>query len=334
MNLADAAIQRIAQREAGTLLTEVIATARQRAADQLADQLAEAMVRYALDTYPSPADPSPAEQPPAEQRSAAGAVGRYAYAITSPEPLELGTLRGLRDHRVEAVERDGLRLVVSEIPLAVFEQLAVDDLAEGSELAELARKHDEVIRGVADQVTALPLRFGTVVADDVGAVRLLVERAVRARALLDRFRGHREWGVRVSVDERVDERADEQVGAPEPDRSASRPTGTEYLASRRAALGAAQQRRERTTAALTEAFDALAKHAGDSVRRDGREGVLLDGAFLVERAEEEPFHAEGRSLTGSLADQGLLLETTGPWPPYSFAQIDAEATPGGVARDG
>jgi hypothetical protein len=323
MNPTEAAIRRIARREAGTLLGEAIAEARRRATNQLADQLAEAMVHCALE----PSDEPGPERAPVEPR---GSVGRYAYAITGPKPLDPGHLSGLRGHRVEAVERDGLRLIVSDIPLAVFERLEVDDLAEGSELAELARKHDEVIRAVAEQLTVLPLRFGTVVPDDAAAERLLAERAGRARALLEELRGRREWGVRVTIDER----AVEQAGATEPERTAARPTGTEYLAGRRAALDAAQQRRERTTAVLTEAFQALAKHSSDSVRRDGREGLLLDGAFLVAVAEEEPFHAEVRVLTERLGEQGLLLETTGPWPPYSFARIDVTAASAQAAAHG
>lgn len=319
MSGTDDAIGRIAAREAGPVLDAAVAKARQRAEERLADALTDALVRSALAAYrPQPAAQEQEDQQ--EQEDAGAGLGRYAYAITGSAPLDLGGLPGLRDHPVDTVEQGELRLVISEIPLAAFERLSEDDLTEGSELAELARRHDEVVRAVGEQAAVLPLRFGTVVADAAAGRRLLAERAGRAHALLDHVRAHREWGVRVTEDEPAAERP-----APE---DGPRPTGTEYLARRRSAREAEQRRREHTTALLSEAFDALGRHAGDSVRRHGRQGALLDGAFLVERAREELFFAEVRRLAGELAEQGLRLDTTGPWPPYSFARLEEESGDG------
>ena len=52
-----------------------------------------------------------------------------------------------------------------------------DDLSETGRLAVLARGHDAVVRAAVDAGPVLPLRFGTVVADEDGARRLLRKHA-------------------------------------------------------------------------------------------------------------------------------------------------------------
>ncbi|MEV6875215.1 GvpL/GvpF family gas vesicle protein [Amycolatopsis sp. NPDC051128] len=232
-----------------------------------------------------------------------------AYAITRNRPTELDLgpaprLIGYRD----------LGVVVAEAEPARFESLDTVDPVDGT-LAELAREHDAVVRAVFRHEPVLPLRFGTVL-DGEGSVRRLLEVAYdQARNCLDEVEGHREWGVRV--------RHTEPAAASRPD--AAGLTGTQYLVRRRERLKAIQRAREDIVGAAGRLEDALRRHAADSVGRARPHGVLVNTAYLVETGREAAFHAEVEWFARELRAAGATVETTGPWPPYSFTDVELGA---------
>jgi hypothetical protein len=77
--------------------------------------------------------------------------------------------------------------------------------------------------------------------------------------------------------------------------------------------------------------DALGRLSAEHVRNQPQDAVLsgrsepmlLNGAYLVNRADE----AEFLKLTEEIADgadaQGLIVEVRGPWPAYNFTDADA-----------
>ncbi|MGW4520499.1 GvpL/GvpF family gas vesicle protein [Amycolatopsis sp. NPDC004378] len=236
-----------------------------------------------------------------------------AYAITRNRPTALDLdpaprLIGYRD----------LGVVVSEVAPARFDRIDTLDPVDGA-LAELAREHDAVVRAVFRHEPVLPLRFGTVLDGEAAALKLLETAYEQARDCLDEVDGHREWGVRV--------RHVEPASTTRPD--ASGLTGTQYLVRRRERLKALQQAREDVAGAAGRLRDALGRHAAGSVERARPHGVLLNTAFLVETGREAAFHAEFEWFARELRGAGATVETSGPWPPYSFTDVELGVTAGG-----
>jgi hypothetical protein len=232
-----------------------------------------------------------------------------AYAITRNRPAELDLdpaprLIGYRD----------LGVVVAEVEPARFDRLDTLDPVDGT-LAELAREHDAVVRAVFRHEPVLPLRFGTVL-DGEGSARRLLEVAYdQARDCLDEVEGHREWGVRV--------RYAEPAATTRPDSAGL--TGTQYLVRRRERLKAIQQTREQVFRTASRLEDVLREHATDSAERARPHGVLVNTAYLVATGREAAFHAEVEWFARELRAAGATVETTGPWPPYSFTDVELGA---------
>jgi hypothetical protein len=248
-------------------------------------------------------------------------TGLYAFAIIPARPVDLAGVRGIDGRApLHIIQHGELGLVVSEMPLDMMNDVSEEDLSETGPLATLARRHDDVVRSVFDHGPVLPLRFGTVVTDDAGARRLLEEQAPRARRRLAHLDTHREWGVRLNR-ELLEPPTDSGAAATRRDM-----TGTSYLASRRDALQRAQHQEQQTAALTTQVEDALREYAVDAVRRGGGPGtgVLTDVAYLVPVDAEEPFLDAARRISSEVAHEDLSLEVTGPWPPYSFASLEAD----------
>ena len=67
----------------------------------------------------------------------------------------------------------------------------------------------------------------------------------------------------------------------------------------------------------------LRPHVTGSLRRGGSPGsaLLLDLAFLVPLDAEAAFTAAAAELAEPFAADGLAVEVSGPWAPYSFVSL-------------
>jgi hypothetical protein len=308
-------LDRIARDAVPGVLAEALDRARAVAVDRLAELLTDAIVAQALAAPPPAAAPEPARARTVDEPREA----LYAYGITwadRPMPDEVPALTD--DAPLSRVSAGDLALLVSRVHTDEL-RIDEDDLSESGRLATLARGHDAVVRAAAGTGPVLPLRFGTVVPDEAAARRLLAEHGESARTHLRRIGNTREWGVKLV---RRLEAEPAAVGSRPGDRAGV--TGTEYLTRRRRVL----ERHDAAEAVAEKAADLLQEtlrpHVAEVLRRGGAPGssLLLDLAFLVSPDSEADFLAAAGDLRERLASDGLEVEVSGPWPPYSFAALD------------
>jgi hypothetical protein len=248
------------------------------------------------------------------------ATATYLYALIRPVPdAELVGLRGVCGAPVRQLVEAEVAGLVSTVELASFgEQALRTNLEDLGWLQRVAVEHDAVVNAGHAITTTAPLRLATVCADDA-AVRARLQRLrERAGALLARLDGRAEWGVKLlgTAPHAV---AAEPVGAV---------SGAAYLQQRRAAL----DERERAAATALRRADAVyerllahaiagERHRPQDQRLTGLDRpMLLNAAFLVDRAASAQFRRQVDELAGGLPPGSLVL--TGPWPPYSFVAWD------------
>jgi hypothetical protein len=222
--------------------------------------------------------------------------------IPSSLPADANCPPRIRPGLETAVYAYAMTLNTTPIPATPLRMLTQGELslvvtdtnpAEFTEAAmvSLVRRHHDVVRAVFQHASVLPLRFGTLFPHDDAARELLRRCHDEAVANLAALADHREWGVRVR-------------------RPGAAPTaglsGTEYLALRR---------RERDGLHLHQR---LVRHASrGTIHRHGGE-MRLDAVYLVPRIGEKAFLAEVGRIDGP-------VDTTGPWPPYSFSELRTAA---------
>ncbi|MGW5366583.1 GvpL/GvpF family gas vesicle protein [Actinopolymorpha pittospori] len=246
---------------------------------------------------------------------------RYLYAIVRAESVGVASLHGVGESgQVRLVSHADLAIAVSDVARDALE-IPEEEVSENGRVAELAMAHDAVVRAIFDQAPALPLRLATVVVDDQSAVRVLEQYHDEAVLRLDRLDGHREWGVRLCR-----EQATQTPSPTLDDGGGARPTGTAYLQRRRQALRAGEEARQQERGLTEDVFTTLGAFASEMGRRPGASAdVILNAAYLVDAAAETAFLAAAQSQVGALAPHGIRVDVTGPWPPYSFAQLRGRA---------
>ena len=259
----------------------------------------------------------------------------WVYAITgSLAPDQLAGLAGVGGEPIRAVTGVGLTAVVGSVEARTFgDQARADLMSDLSSIERLARAHHQVIACVAADGPVLPLRLGTIYPDDHTVRTLLGRSSAEFSVILDSFRGTEEWGVKVYAGEEdaaspyaaEEGMADEAVGRPDAPSSPGDPAPGDGepdgdLVKPMPASGHPEAFAEIVDRALAGIAIASRHYAPQDPRIDSSEkSLVLNAAYLVLSDRASEFTAVARALTR--AHRGMGAGLTGPWPPYSFADV-------------
>ncbi|MFE5590085.1 GvpL/GvpF family gas vesicle protein [Streptomyces sp. NPDC056549] len=220
---------------------------------------------------------------------------------------------------------DAVAFVISRVAPHEFDERALKQRFEDLEWLEgVARAHNEVVQTIARHDTVLPLRLATVYQNDDRARRALVAQRHAFAERIDLLRGQSEFGVKLYVTAATpSEETRDDAAAGSGDTAALSP-GKAYLRRRRA-QHTAQESRYLQAQQAAERIDALAaRFTPHCVRHPAQRGALagpdenvLNDAYLVPDDQADAFRA---AVTAAAQDiDGVRIDVTGPWAPYSFA---------------
>jgi hypothetical protein len=217
-------------------------------------------------------------------------------------------------------------------------------------LSAVAVRHNEIAAALASRWPLLPLRLGTLFRSRHSLQHKLAAREAAVAEFLRELGDRREWAVKVFLDETRAEaslpRGLSQFSSSRgrsqfsprpcfarctkwdgpPPNSVAAGKGTQYLTGRQLQ----DRRRHAVQAAVGEellALEACLRGQADAWRRlrelpaaltNRAERMIWNGAFLLAAARRRQFQGECDRLRGELDPSGLLLELSGPWPPYHF----------------
>jgi hypothetical protein len=252
-------------------------------------------------------------------------TGWYVYGVlpADAQATLFGSASGVDAAPIQLVSVDGLAAIVSRVPLREFGEEPLRRNLEVREwLEEKARAHDDALAPAVGRTALVPLRFGTVYRSEDGVREMLEQRSEELHAALERLRGRVEVGVKAFLTER------EQAQAEPP----ALMTGREYLLRKQRARTLEADAGAACREAVGTVHEHLASLADDARANPPqhpeltgrREQMALNAAYLVAEERQEAFVEAVARLTRALANEGIELVLTGPWPPYNFVQEDGE----------
>lgn len=252
-------------------------------------------------------------------------TGLYLFAVgRGLNSSDLSGVDGIDGAALQIVDWKDLQAVVCAVDLDAFgEESLPRNLEDLTWLERVARTHNDVVFAVATTGTVAPMRLVTICHGE-GSVRDRIEALYEdLSAALDRVEGRREWSVKVHA-----------AASPEPpqelvESNTSGGSGAAYLQRKRAAADRRRALGERSLHVADEIHGELAAVAiaarqlpPQDPRLTGRsEPMILNGAYLISIDEGPAFRALAHRVGES--HPGASIEVEGPWPPYSFATLDA-----------
>jgi hypothetical protein len=276
-----------------------------------------------------------------EEDGSAAACGCYVYGIVEesgndglPEMAGIDASFPVYTLSCPRSEAGCIQALVSQVPLSEFGQEALE--ANLEDIAWVEQKvcaHQAVLESVLDSHTLLPMRFCTIYRSEERAREMLVEHYDRLMEALARFEGKQEWGVKLYCDERAlsqqVERVSDRIKAlkAEIDQQSS---GAAYFAKKKMESAVEEEVERLADDYAQRCHDRLSAHAEEVVinalqdrQITGRDDTMvLNAAYLVEERRLEDFRATVADLQEEHAELGFDHELTGPWPPYSFGDIE------------
>lgn len=219
--------------------------------------------------------------------------------------------------------------LASESPFCDYGGDGLASLRDLKWLTPRVLRHDELIRYVMKTRPVIPVKFGAVFTNCEGVREIMRRGYDEFHDFLDFIRDKEEWGVKVYFNEKSCKKAVESSSdmIMELDRQSSRATpGNAFFI---------RKKREnlllRETLCLQnnlsdEIFRQIAPQCVDARRNKllgkeatgKKEKMTLNAAFLLEQTEVAFFTQKIDNMAAFYKPQGVLIEISGPWPPYNF----------------
>lgn len=252
---------------------------------------------------------------------------RYLYALArefgDPPMDQLPDTPGIAGAPVRLISHRGIVAAVSDVPESDFaEEPLRAHLEDVRWLAEVARTHDTVVRALDARTVTAPMRLATIFRDDAAVTERLASWHDAARDALDGLTGRHEWGVKAYL--QVPE-----VDVPQAEPPTGVGAGHAYLQRRRTERSRTELARRQAMQQVNDLYASLAAHAVSArtnppqdPRLSRHAGImLLNASFLIDTDRNDEFRAA--VARASRPGGNISVELTGPWPPYSFAKLEA-----------
>ena len=252
----------------------------------------------------------------------------YLYALTRGG-CRAGLLGQGVDPRfpVEIVDCKQTAGVASRVGLDQFDIRKLEsDNTDVDWLSQVAIRHNQVISDAACYQPLLPLRLGALFHSRLSLIAKMEQWESVVIDFLDSIGDCQEWAAKIYVDPlQVEEdlAAASCVSSPG---LTDAGTGRQYFAQMRNHRQKSRSLKERFQKEVNKIESSLMNQADRYFRSrplpsnltGRREKMLWNAAFLLPRSACERWLASVEKLRTAAAAEGLLLETSGPWPPYHF----------------
>ena len=183
---------------------------------------------------------------------------------------------------------------------------------------ENALAHAAVVRSVLDRTTPVPFRFGTVVTEEQLQSYLTARKPALENKLAS-LHGCVEMNVKIIWENA----AEQQSETTDKTQTGEQGVGTSFLAEKRRQIIGDEHRAAAATAISTWLHESLSGLIRDEqVTIRPAERLVLSAAHLVEREKIDQYRKAAAETCQNRPELHFLL--SGPWPPYSFANIELE----------
>lgn len=252
---------------------------------------------------------------------------QYAFAWPNCSVRQIGSGVDPR-FAVEMICNGPVGVVASRVGLDRFDvkKLQGETAEDIGWLNQVAIRHHEIVRQAAECSPVLPLRLGTVFRSQASLLAAAARCQQTVADFLNTLGDRREWTVKLYLEKPPVEETAGHGSSPPLDRAPRAGAGAEYMKRKKAQLG----RHRELRAGLQEEIQVMEhqlKTGTDGCCRvrllpaslTGRpEKMVFNAAFLLPPSQVKTWLATVGRVRESVRRRGLLLEVTGPSPPYHF----------------
>lgn len=265
--------------------------------------------------------------------------GHRCYVYGYVKASEIGStppqgLEGIEASQpVRFVTLRGVRAIISKVPSRQFGETELADWSKDSDwVKEKIRSHAAVLDAFKGLGTVMPVRFGTVFANEADVAVMMNAEYDHVSETLDRLQDKLEWSLHITRDsERLSARIAASGQTVEDSLGAISTGVAQFIRDEMDSAGELVDDEILSTVTencIRRAHDALMPWAVDGAQKAlvTTPGVdmVFNAAYLVESSQLSDFKEEIERLSKEMEPLGMTLDLTGPWPAYHFADADED----------
>lgn len=228
----------------------------------------------------------------------------YVYCVAEDIEELAEPVLGISGAAVRVLKAEDLSVLISDL-----------DADSAPVTRENALAHAAVVRSILDRTTPLPFRFGAIVSESQLQSYLSARKAA-LKSKLASVRGCVEMSIKIIWDNIEPE---QHEGNQDP----AQGPGANFLAAKRLAILGDESNASRAAEVSTwvhEQFTGFVRHELVTLRP--KEKMVLSAAHLIERVRMAEYRQKLAEMRQDRPELRFLF--SGPWPPYSFANIELE----------
>jgi|SRR4051812_3957284 hypothetical protein len=229
----------------------------------------------------------------------------YGISATAPKTKIAASIDG--SSPVERLESNGLAAWFSRVSQEEFGDRLATNMENLEWLSSVSVRHQRTVSQIADSVTLLPARFGTVFKSEESLRKHLDEQKGQLAATLKRIEGAEEWGVKVFLN-------------PDPPASPiDAASGRDYLRAKASMVQVKKSKElDPDVVEFARELQSIATASAPAGKvSSGQNNLEWQASFLVRKKDRPEWDKMLKRYATRWADR-REIQCTGPWPPYSF----------------
>jgi len=260
----------------------------------------------------------------------------YVYAVVlSTTAIEVAPA-GIDGHPVTLVASGDVAALASRVNASTYGEGLDERVADVAWIAPRATAHDSVLTWAGDVGAVVPLPMLSLFRSEQAIREMLVARHDELISLLAYVSRGREYGVRIF---RLDAELRRSLGSfsarvatLEAEAASAKSPGQGYLLGRKLDQARKDELHAVASEVATVAYNELSARSiastQDALPKASAEqtgAAVLNASFLVAHDRIDEFRAAVTELVRAHERRGFRVEFTGPWPPYHFTRVRADA---------
>ena len=208
---------------------------------------------------------------------------------------------------VETLEDSGFIAWYSRVSDEEFGKKLASNMENLEWLAGAGVRHQRVVSQIAEHVTLLPARFGTVFRTNKSLAEHLREEKDKLTATLKRIEGTEEWGIKLFLN------------AETPASPIDVSSGRDYLRAKSSMMQVKKSKQlDPDVVEFARELQAIAAASAPAGKvSSGQNNLEWQASFLVRKRDRPKWDRLLKNYATRWADR-REIQCTGPWPPYSF----------------
>lgn len=256
----------------------------------------------------------------------------YLYCLKNKTQKKF-SLKGIDKREVYVLPYRDIEAVVTEVSRMEFDPKKVKSRLERDLrwTEEKIRNHETVVKEAMKDGSVIPLKFLTIYKSKTGITSILKKSYKKFRGLLDKLKRKTEWGVKVYIidKEKLIEaiKQDDEELIKMKEELISTPEGARYFLEKKIDKRISEKIDEKLDKYTKDIFELLSSFSSEKPAinkllskefTDKKGDVILSVSYLVSEERLKDFQKAVERLHKFYHPNGLWIEYSGPWAPYSF----------------